>query len=76
MSTVILLFEQGACFHFGMGTKNEVAGPASLAVSFNIGWASLVAQLVKNPLAMWETWAQSWVGKIPQRRERLPTPVS
>ena len=34
-------------------------------------WASLVAQLVKNLPAMWETW----VGKIPWRRERLPTPV-
>ena len=34
-------------------------------------WASPVAQLVKNPPAMWETW----VGKIPWRRERLPTPV-
>ena len=34
-------------------------------------WASLVAQLVKNPPAMQETW----VGKIPWRRERLPTPV-
>ena len=22
-------------------------------------WASLVAQLVKNPKAMWETWVQS-----------------
>ena len=22
-------------------------------------WASLVAQMVKNPPAMWETWAQS-----------------
>ena len=22
-------------------------------------WASLVAQLVKNPTAMWETWVQS-----------------
>ena len=30
-----------------------------------------VAQLVKNPPAMWE----SWVRKIPWRRERLPTPV-
>ena len=28
-------------------------------------WASLVAQMVKNPPAMWETWVQSWVGKIP-----------
>ena len=34
-------------------------------------WASLVAQLVKNPPIIWETW----VGKIPWRRERLPTPV-
>ena len=38
-------------------------------------WASLVAQLVKNSAAMQETWVWSldpWVGKIPQRRERLP----
>ena len=34
-------------------------------------WASLVAQLVKNLPVMWETW----VGKIPCRRERLPIPV-
>ena len=38
-------------------------------------WASLVAQLVKNPPAIQETWVRSWVGKIPWRRERLPTPV-
>ena len=34
-------------------------------------WASLVAQMVKNPSAMWETW----VGKIPWRRAWQPTPV-
>ena len=28
-------------------------------------WASLVAQLVKNPPAMRETWFNLWVGKIP-----------
>ena len=38
-------------------------------------WASLVAQLVKNPSAMEEAQLDSWVGKIPWRRERLPTPV-
>ena len=32
---------------------------------------SQVAQLVKNPPAKRETW----VGKIPWRREQLPTPV-
>ena len=30
--------------------------------------ASLVAQLVKNPPAMQETWVRPWVGKIPWRR--------
>ena len=35
-------------------------------------WASLVAQLVKNLPAMWETW----VGKIPWRGEMLSTPVA
>ena len=34
-------------------------------------WASPVAQLVKNLPAIRETW----VGRIPWRRERLPTPV-
>ena len=34
-----------------------------------------VAQLVKNPPAMRETWVRSLGGKIPWRRERLPTPL-
>ena len=38
-------------------------------------WASLVAQLVKNLPAMWETWVQSLGWEDPRRRERLPTPV-
>ena len=38
-------------------------------------WASLVAQLVKNPPAMERPGFDPWVGKIPWRRERLPTPV-
>ena len=37
--------------------------------------ASLVAQLVKNPPAMQKTGFNTWVGKIPWRRERLPSPV-
>ena len=42
---------------------------------FKIFRASLIAQLVKNPPAIQETWFNSWVGKIPWRRDRLPTPV-
>ena len=37
-------------------------------------WASLVAQLVKN-LQCRRPGFDAWVGKIPWRRERLPTPV-
>ena len=39
------------------------------------GLAYLVAQLVKDLPAMPETWVQSLVGKIPWRRDRLPTTV-
>ena len=38
-------------------------------------WASLVAQMVKNPPAVQETGVWSWVGKIPWRRAWQPTPV-
>ena len=37
--------------------------------------ASLIAQLVKNPPAVQETWFNSWVGKICWRRDKLPAPV-
>ena len=42
-----------------------------LSASLTFPRSSLVAQLVKNLPAMQETW----VGKIPWRRERVPTPV-
>ena len=38
----------------------------------SVAWATFLAQLVKNPPAMQETA----VGKMPWRRDRLPTPVS
>ena len=38
-------------------------------------WASLVAQLVKNPLAMWETWIQSLDWEDPLEKKMRPTPV-
>ena len=44
-------------------------------IRFKAKWASLLAQLVKNPPAIWETCFDPWVGKIPWRTERLPTPV-
>ena len=38
-------------------------------------WASLVAQLVKNPPAMWETWVRSLGWKGPLEKGKEPTPV-
>ena len=35
-------------------------------------WASVVAQMVKNLPAMWETWVQSLSGNIPWRRAWQP----
>ena len=37
--------------------------------------ASLVAQLVKNSPAMWETWVQFLGWEDPLEKEWLPTPV-
>ena len=38
-------------------------------------WAFLVAQLVKNPPAMQETWVQSLGWEDPLVKGMLPTPV-
>ena len=48
-----------------------------LILAFYCSRASLVSQLVQNPSAMqcWRPGFDPWVGKIPWRRERLPTPV-
>ena len=35
----------------------------------------MIAQMVKNPPQFRRPWFNSWVGKIPWRRDRLPTPV-
>ena len=42
-----------------------------IGYTLQYSWTSLVAQLVKNLPAMQETW----VGKIPWRREMILTPV-
>ena len=38
-------------------------------------WASLVAQLIKNPPAMWETWVRSLGREDPLEKGKVPTPV-
>ena len=45
-------------------------------IVFNISlfsyWASLVAQIVKNPPAMWETWVQSLSWEDPLEKGKAP----
>ena len=38
-------------------------------------WTSLVAQMVKNPPAVWKSWVQSPGWEDPWRRTWQPTPV-
>ena len=53
----------------GRSTEERIGYPHPYSCTF------LVAQLVKNPPAMQETWVLSLVGRVPWRRESLPTPV-
>ena len=49
--------------------------PISWKLEGIFSWASVVAQLVKNLPAMQRPGFDPWIGMIPWRRERLPTPV-
>ena len=55
-----------------LGSNPGQAHPCLLLIN---NWASLIAQLVKNLHAMQETPVRFLVGKIPWRRDKLPTPV-
>ena len=46
-----------------------------LGYPLKYSWTALVAQLVKNHLQGGRHGFDPWVGRIPWRRERLPTPV-
>ena len=53
--------EESTC---NAGDPSSIPGSGSstgegIGYPFQYAWASLVAQLVKNPPAMWETWVQS-----------------
>ena len=46
-----------------------------IGYSLQYYWASLVAQLVKNPPAMWETWVRFLGWEDPLEKGQLPIPV-
>ena len=67
-----------SCFHPHPGMETSSLMSLALVGGFfttSAIWASLVAQLVKNLPPMQRPWFSSCVGKIPWRRDRLPTPV-
>ena len=59
----------------GLIPESRRSAGEGIGYPLQYSWASLVAQLVKNLPAVWKTWFDPWVGKIPWRRKRLPTPV-
>ena len=67
--------EESACNARDLGSipgSGRSAGEGT-GYPFQYSWASLVAQLVKNPPAVWETWVQSlgWEdspGNLPGKR--------
>ena len=69
--------EESACSAGDLGSIPGSGRSTGEGIGYPLqySWASLVAQLVKNLPAMWETWVRSLGWEDPWRRERLPTPV-
>ena len=71
-------FSATLCFESVMTPfRNQAVGshkiPSKFSCYFRVKGASLVAQLVS--LQCWRPGFDLWVGKIPSRMERLPSPV-
>ena len=69
--------EESAC---NTGDPSSIPGSRSspgegIGFPLQYSWASLVAQMEKNPPTIWETWVYPWVGKIHGRRAWQPIPV-
>ena len=69
--------KESACNAGGPSSIPGSGRPTGEGIGYPLqySWASLMAQLVKNLPVMRETWSDPWAGKIPWRREKLPTPV-
>ena len=61
--------DPGSILGSGRSTGEGIGYP------FQYSWASPVAQLVKSLSATCRPGFNLWAGKIPWRRERLPTPI-
>ena len=63
------------CFTEDFGILHLETGQNEIALRLSLGGASLVAQVVKNLPAMWETWVHSLGWEDPWRREWQSSPV-
>ena len=72
-----LVGKESDCNSGDPGSIHELGRSPGEGIGYPLqySWASLVAQLVKNTPAMQEILVHPWVGKIPWRRERVPTLV-
>ena len=59
MSFVHLHVHAGDAGHVGLIPGLRRSPGEGIGYPLQYSWASLVAQLVKNPPAMWETWVRS-----------------
>ena len=77
-SSLWLAGKESACNAGDPGSIPGSGRPIGERIGYPLqySWASLVAQLVKKiHLQFRRPGFSLWVGKIPWRRERLPTPV-
>ena len=61
--------------HLDLSLVGSAIAGEGIGYSLQYVWASLVVQWVKNCLQCRRPGFDPWVGKIPWRRERLPTPI-
>ena len=64
--------KESAC---NAGDPGSFPGMEEVGYPLQYSWASLVAQLVKYPPAMWETWVRTLGWEDPLEKGMLPTPV-
>ena len=69
--------KESACNTGDPGSISGFDGSAGEGISYPLqySWSYLVAQLVKNPPAMWETWVRtlSWEDRLEKGKVTHPT---
>ena len=77
-SLIAQLSKESACNAGDPGLIPGLGGSAREGIGYPLqySWASLVAQLVKNPPAVWETWVRPGLERSPGERKGYPLQYS